>query len=80
MDAKSAVAVRIIKLCCERGIATNALATMSGITPSTVYTLLDDRYKDVKITTLKKICDGLNITLREFFDSDLFDNLEQEIK
>lgn len=80
MGIKNAVVLRIKELCKQKGIKFNTLATNSGITPSTVYSLLDERRKDVGILVLKKLCDGLDITITEFFDSDLFRNLEQEIQ
>ena len=56
----------------------NELATVSGVTPSTVYSLMDASRKDLSVITLKKLCDGLDIT--EFFDDELFKTLEQEIR
>lgn len=79
MAVKEAVVRRINALCEERGIALNKLANLCGLTPSTVYSLMDERRKDASITTIKKICDGLDITLGEFFDSSEFDSLDQEI-
>ncbi|MDE5860491.1 MAG: helix-turn-helix transcriptional regulator [Oscillospiraceae bacterium] len=64
----------------DRGIAVNELANRAGITPSTVYSLFDSKRKNVYIKTIKILCDGLNISLAEFFDADIFDDLEQEIK
>ena len=80
MSIKEAVEKRIIELCTEKGIAINALANISGVSPSTVYSILNEKSKNPGVCSLKKICDGLEITIREFFDSDLFDKLEQEIK
>ena len=80
MTTKEAVAKRIIELCAERDIATNALANISGVSPSTVYSMLNEKSRNPGVVSLKKLCDGLEITLREFFDSPLFDNLEQEIR
>lgn len=80
MSVKDAVAARFSELCGMRGIKANELATLSGVTPSTVYSMLDSRRRDVSIVTVKKLCDGLNITLGEFFSAPLFDRLEQEIK
>lgn len=80
MDTKEAVAVRIIELCNERNVAINALANTSGIPPSTIYSMLGTKSKNPGIVSIKKICDGLGISVKEFFNSDLFDNLEQEIK
>lgn len=79
MNTKAAVAKRIIQLCDERGIAINALANMSGVSPSTVYSMLNEKSQNPGIVSLKKLCDGLEITLREFFDSAIFDDIEQEI-
>ena len=79
MTVKDVVAMRFRNLCAERGIKTNELANISGVTASTVYSLLDDRRRDVSIITIKKLCDGLEITLANFFTSPEFDALEQEI-
>lgn len=80
MAVKDVVANRFRTLCAERGIRTNELANISGVTPSTVYSLLDERRRDISIITIKKLCDGLEITLGEFFSTPEFDELEQEIK
>ena len=58
----------------------NELATVSGVTPSTVYSLMDASRKDLSVITLKKLCDGLDMTITEFFDDELFKTLEQEIR
>lgn len=79
MQVKDAVARRIRGLCRERGIKVNELANISGITPSTVYSLLDPKRRDVSVITVKKLCDGLGMTLGEFFSTAEFDALEQEI-
>ena len=80
MDAKEAVAKRILELCEERKMAINALATISGVSPSTVYSMLNEKSRNPGVVSIKKLCDGFNISLRDFFDSELFDGLEQEIK
>lgn len=80
MSVKDVVAKRFIELCKERNIKTNELANLSGVTPSTAYSMLDEKRRDISIITIKKFCDGLDITLAEFFSSPDFDNLEQEIK
>lgn len=80
MNTKNAVAKRIIELCDQKNIAINALANLSGISPSTLYSVLNEKSQNPGIVTIKTLCDGLEITLREFFDSDIFDNIEQEIK
>lgn len=80
MTTKQAVAQRIIDLCNERDLAINALANMSGVSPSTVYSMLNKKSQNPGVVSIKKICDGLEISLREFFDCDLFNDLEYEIK
>ena len=80
MSVKDAVVERFLNLCHERNIHINELATRSGVTPSTAYSMMDKRRRDVSIVTIKKFCDGLDITLGEFFSSSEFDTLEQEIK
>lgn len=80
MNIKQAVEARIIELCEQRGIAINTLANISGISPSTVYSILNEKSQNPGVASIKKICDGLDISIREFFNCDLFDELEQEIK
>lgn len=79
MNIKEAVVKRTKELCSEHDIAINTLANLAGITPSTVYSMLDSSRKDIGIVTIKKLCDGLDMDIKEFFDSDLFFDLEQEI-
>ena len=80
MSVKDVVAARFKQLCQERNIKINELATLSGVTPSTAYSMLDSRRREISITTIKKFCDGLDITLGEFFSTKEFDDLEQEIR
>lgn len=80
MNAKEAVAERIVQLCKERNIAINALANISGVAPSTIYSMLNTKSQNPGVVSIKKLCDGLEITLRDFFDSDLFVDLEQEVR
>ena len=80
MNTKNAVADRIIQLCNQKNIAINALANISGISPSTLYSVLNEKSQNPGIVTIKKLCDGLEISLRDFFDADIFDDIEQEIK
>lgn len=80
MSVKDTVVKRFRELCNERNIKLNELANISGVTPSTAYSMMDDSRRDVSIVTIKKFCDGLDITLGEFFSTPDFDNLEQEIK
>jgi len=79
LKTKEAVAKRIIQLCEEKHIAINALANMSGVTPSTVYSMMRDDEKDLSVIIIKKLCDGLDMTITDSFDNDNFRNLEQEI-
>lgn len=80
MNAKEAVSKRIIELCNQQNIAVNSLANKAGVSPSTIYSMLNEKSQNPGIVSLQKICDGLDITLRKFFDCDIFDNIEQEIK
>lgn len=80
MSVKDMVAMRFTELCRERGIKINELAYRSGVTPSTAYSMLNPERRDVSIVTIKKFCDGLEITLGDFFSTSEFDKLEQEIK
>ena len=80
MTVKDAVVLRFQQICRQRGIKTNELATISGVTPSTVYSMMDASRRDLSILTIKKLCDGLEITLGEFFSTPEFDALEQEIR
>lgn len=80
MGVKEAVVHRFLEIMSQRNIRPNELATLSGITPSTVYSMLDPRRKELSINVIKKLCDGLDITLGEFFSAPVFDGLEQEIQ
>ena len=80
MNTKEAVAKRILELCEQRHMALNALGTVSGVSPSTIYSMLNEKSQNPGVVSIKKLCDGWGISIREFFDSDLFDGLEQEIK
>lgn len=80
MAVKDAVVARFHELCGSRGMAPNELANLAGVTPSTVYSMLDFRRRDVSIVTIKKLCDGLDISLGQFFSATVFDSLEQEIQ
>lgn len=80
MNIGQAVRERIIELCRERDISINKLSDMSGVTQSTVNNIVSGRNNSATVATIKKLCDGLGITIQDFFASDLFCNLEQEIK
>lgn len=80
MDIKDVIVARFDQLCKEKHITINELANISGVTPSTAYSMMDKNRRDVSIRTIKKFCDGLEITLSDFFSTDDFDSLEQEIR
>ncbi|MDR2559432.1 MAG: helix-turn-helix transcriptional regulator [Oscillospiraceae bacterium] len=79
MDLSEAIAGRIKGLCVERDITLNKLSTICGITQSTLDYAVKTLNSRTSVSTIKKICDGLNITLAEFFSTETFNNLEQEI-
>lgn len=80
MSVKDAVAHRFRTICEERNITINQLANYSGVTPSTAYSMMDSNRRDISIVTIKKFCDGLDLSLGEFFSTPEFNQLEQEIK
>ena len=80
MSVKDAVAERFQNICTERNMTPNELASVSGVTPSSVYSMMDPARRNVSIVLIKKLCDGLEISLGKFFSAEIFDKLEQEIK
>ena len=80
MRIGDAVRMRILQLCRENNITVNKLSIICGITQSTLNNIISGRNSTTTISTIKKICDGLEITVQDFFDSELFSNLEQEIR
>ena len=80
MDTYTTVKTRIVQLCGEKHITINKLATESGMSPSSVKSILYGNSKNPGIVTLKILCDGLGISLYDFFDTDEFKRLEQQIK
>ena len=80
MTLKEAIIQRILNLCDEHRLTINKLSTVCGMTQSTINNIVNGRNKSTTISTVKKICDGLNITIADFFDDPLFRDLEQEIK
>ena len=80
MDTRIIVANRLQQICNQREMSLNALATLSAVPPSTLKNILYGKSKNPGIVTIKKLCDGLDITLGEFFNTKEFDELEQEIK
>ena len=80
MGVKEAVVARFRELMAQKNMRPNELANVSGVTPSTVYSMLDGRRKELSINVIKKLCDGLNISLGDFFSASVFQHLEQEMK
>lgn len=79
MNISQAVAFRILELCKEKKITINKLSTISAVTQSTVNDIVNNKSKNIGIATIKKLCDGLEISITDFFDTPYFRNLEQEI-
>lgn len=77
---KETIAFRITQLCAEKGISAYALAISCGVDKSTIYSILGEKSQSPEVASIKKICDGLEITLGQFFSTPEFDALEQEIK
>lgn len=80
MDTYTTVKNRILNLCEEKRMTINKLATESGVAPSTIKNILYGKSRNPGIVTLKMLCDGLGITIVDFFSTEEFSNLEQEIK
>ncbi len=80
MTIKDAVVKRFQEICFERGMAINELANLSGVTPSTAYSMMNNHRRNLSIITIKKLCDGLDIPLKDFFDDPIFEGLDWEIK
>ena len=78
MDTITAVRNRILQLCGQRDMTINRLATVSALPPSSIKNILYGKSRNPKLITIKMICDGLGITLGEFFSTPEFDALEQE--
>lgn len=79
MRIKEAICMRILQLCRENELTVNGLSARCGITQSTLNNIVSGRNNSATVSTIQKICDGLEMDLPEFFDSDLFRNIEQEI-
>ena len=80
MTARNAVRQRILNLCESHNMTVNKLGIVCGVTQSTLNNIINTGSNNPTISTIAKICDGLNISIREFFNDTLFENLEQEIK
>jgi len=80
LNVGEAVRLRILELCDKHNISVNKLSNISGVTQSTVNNIVSGRNNSATISTIKKLCDGLGITIEEFFSSEVFRELDQEIK
>ncbi len=80
MNVKDATAERFKEILKQRHMTINELANVSGVTPSTAYSMFDSSRRDISLITVKKFCDGLDISLDEFFKDEIFLSLEPEIK
>ncbi len=80
MTVGEAVRNRIFELCEQRGLSINKLSTISGVTQSTVNNIVSGRNNSTTVATVQKLCDGLEISISEFFQSPWFENLDQEIR
>ena len=80
MRVGEAVRLRILELCRERELSVNKLSALCGMTQSTINNIVSGRNNSATVSTIQKICDGLDVELPEFFNSDLFRGLEQEIR
>lgn len=80
MDTYTAVKNRLLHLCESKKVSMNKLATESGVAPSTIKNIIYGKSKNPGVVTVKILCDGLGISIAEFFDTDEFKSLEQEIK
>lgn len=74
MEIKEAIKIRIIELCNEKSITIYELGKLSGIRATTIYSIIDGKSNNPSIVSITKICEGLNISIREFFDNNLFDD------
>ncbi len=80
MDTAKTIAIRIRELCKERGITPNGLSNLAAVPQATIKSILNGESKNPGTVTIKKLCDAFEITLGEFFSTEEFDALEQEIK
>ena len=80
MTIAEATVKRLLELCSERNITINKISNISGITQSTVSDIVNGTTTNTGIVTIKKLCDGFDISVRTFFDSPLIDDLEQEVR
>lgn len=78
MDLQQAIRLRILNLCKEQNITINKLATLAGVRQSTINSIINGHSQKVQVLTILRICLGLNIQLSEFFDDDIFFDIDDE--
>lgn len=78
MKLSSAISKKLLNICKEKNISVNELASMCCLTQSTVQNLIEGNSKNPKLLTIVRICDGLGIKMKDFFDDDIFDNIDRE--
>ena len=76
MTIKDATVARVRQLCRDRHMRPNDLANRAGVTPSSVYSMLDERRREVSLNLIMRLCDGFGMTIREFFDDEHFDSVD----
>jgi transcriptional regulator with XRE-family HTH domain len=80
MTIKEAIGRRIMELSSQYDLSINGLANRAGIPPSTIYSMLNEKSKNPGVVTIQKICDGLEISVREFFNSALFEKIDPVVQ
>ena len=78
MRLKRAIAIKLEKICNERSITPNKLASICFLTQSTIQNLITEKYNNPKLLTIIRICEGLNMPVKDFFDDEVFENIERE--
>lgn len=78
MNISRAISLKLLKIIREKDITVNKLANICCLTQSTVDSLLNGKSKNPKLLTIVRICDGLNLSMTEFFDDELFNNIDRE--
>lgn len=78
MKISKAISEKLNKILKDRNLSVNKLASISCLTQSTVDSIINGKSKNPKLLTIVRICNGLEITLTEFFDDKLFSNIDRE--
>ena len=78
MKINEAISKKILCILNEKNITLNKLSNMCCLTQSTVDSLINGKSKNPKLLTIARICDGLSIKLKDFFDDDVFNDIDRE--